>query len=98
MENTPISPVSVVVFSMLSKGPGEASRAWVSWSLRVDCNTPRWGMPTSSSTYPLLTVSRLGRRRSAYVESMGRMMGWYVAMGKRNKYRRPRGLPTKVRS
>lgn len=33
MEKIPISPVSVVVFSMLSRGPGERSRAEVSFRL-----------------------------------------------------------------
>jgi hypothetical protein len=72
-----MSPVSVVVFSMLSNGPGDASSALVSCSLRADCNIPRWGMLISSSTYPFRMVSLLGRRLSAYVESIGR----YEAQG-----------------
>jgi hypothetical protein len=33
MEKIPISPVSVVVFNMLSKGPGEGSKAAFSFAL-----------------------------------------------------------------
>lgn len=65
-----MSPVSVVVFSMLSKGPGDVSSALVSCSLRADCNIPRWGMLISPSTKPFPALSRLGRRLSGYVESM----------------------------
>jgi hypothetical protein len=50
MGNTPKSPVSMVVLSMLSNGPGEASKAFVSSSLRVGGQGPRRGMLTSSST------------------------------------------------
>lgn len=58
IENTPMSPVSVVVLSMLSSGPGEAKRLVFSLRVRGSRQTACEGDPKTQFKAPWLAERR----------------------------------------
>jgi hypothetical protein len=94
IEKIPMSPVSVVVLSMLSKGPGEASIVWVSFSLREGGQTPpRSGKVASSSAKPMLLPPRLEGRLGGTPGSITGLQTWVVGNWRRTRAQRGMDSP-----